>query len=151
MFANLVHLRNSQKLLVTKIFRCMVYTSLTSHIYSHHSLLLHNTYTLHPTESHNMWQTYTNLPSLGQSQVHGEKLRFNLDKDVFRLEPNRTWWKNTLGRVAPPASLSVNVSRVLLSSSAFSISFSNSMSLACITHQHSPQCNGMGRNTNYRL
>ena len=96
-----------------------------------------------------MWRTYTNLPSLGQSQFCGWKLRCNLDKDVFCLEPNRTWRQNSLGRVAPSSSLSVNFSSVLFSSSAFSISFSTSISIVCrITHHHSPSCNGMRRNTN---
>ena len=113
------------------------------------SLLLVTQYTLHPTESHNMWRTYTNLPSFRQSQCCGLKLRCNLDKDVFCLEPNRTWWQNSLGRVASPASLSANFLSVLFSSSAFSIYFSTSMSIVCrITHQHSRSCNGMGRNTN---
>ena len=91
----------------------------------------------------------TNLPTLGQSQLFGLRPRSNLDKDVFCLEPNRTWRQNSLGRVAPRESMSVNSSSILFCSSVFSISFSTSMSIVCrITHQHSPACNGMGRNTN---
>ena len=118
-------------------------------IYPLSSLLLVTHYTLHPTESHNTWQICTNLPSSGQYQLCVLNQRSILDKDVFCLDPNRTWRQNSLGRVAPYlSSLSVNLSSVLFSSSVFSISFSTSMSIVCrISHQYIP-CNGMGRNTN---
>ena len=90
---------------------------------------------------------YTNLPSVGQYQLMGLKLRWTSDKDVLRLMPKRIWWQNTLGRVT--LLLSVNVSRVLFSSSALSTFCKTSWSIACrITHQHILSCNGMGRITN---
>ena len=100
------------------------------------------------TESHNKWLIHTNLPSSGQSQFDGIKSRLTSDNDVFCLAPSRTRRQNSFGRVTYSNSLSVNISSVLFSLSAFSISLSTSRSIACgITYQHSPSCNGMGRNT----
>ena len=84
---------------------------------------------------------------MGQSQLIDAKLRSDFD-NVLRPMPILRWRQNSLGRVTP-VSLSVNVSSVLLPSSTFSIFFRTSWSIACrITHQHTPSCNGMERNTN---
>ena len=100
------------------------YTYLTSHRRPHYCLL----HTQNVTDIHQ---------PLGQSQVPGLKQSSNLDNNEFCLELNRTWQQNSLGRVASTSSSSRNFSSALFSSSAFSISFSLSMSIACrITYQH---------------
>ena len=115
---------------------------LTSHRHPHYCLL----HTIHYIQQSHTACEYLLL--LGESHVFGSNVRSTLDKDALCLVPKTMWRQKSLGRIS--VLLRVNFSSFLFPSSAFSISFRTSWSIACrITHQHSLSCNGIGRNTNF--